>query len=131
MNEKEIVKRTGISRLMYTLVHSSNGVKWLVKNEAAFQQELILFVPLTVIALWLDIPAMHTLAIMLSMMFVLFAEMTNTAIEAVVDRVGLDYHELSGVAKNVGSAIVTLSLWCGAWCYLPIFHKIINVIGKS
>ncbi|MGO2508346.1 MAG: diacylglycerol kinase [Vibrio hibernica] len=110
MNEKEIVKRTGISRLMYTLVHSSNGVKWLVKNEAAFQQELILFVPLTVIALWLDIPAMHTLAIMLSMMFVLFAEMTNTAIEAVVDRVGLDYHELSGVAKNVGSAIVTLSL---------------------
>lgn len=110
MNEKEIVKRTGISRLMYTLVHSSNGVKWLVKNEAAFQQELILFVPLTVIALWLDIPAMHTLAIMLSMMFVLFAEMTNTAIEAVVDRVGLDYHELAGVAKNVGSAIVTLSL---------------------
>lgn len=110
MNEKEIVKRTGISRLMYTLVHSSNGVKWLVKNEAAFQQELILFVPLTAIALWLDIPAMHTLAIMLSMMFVLFAEMTNTAIEAVVDRVGLDYHELSGVAKNVGSAIVTLSL---------------------
>lgn len=110
MNEKEIVKRTGISRLMYTLVHSSNGVKWLVKNEAAFQQELILFVPLTVIALWLDIPAMQTLAIMLSMMFVLFAEMTNTAIEAVVDRVGLDYHELSGVAKNVGSAIVTLSL---------------------
>jgi diacylglycerol kinase (ATP) len=46
------------------------------------------------------------------MVFVLFAEMVNTAIEAVVDRVGLEYHTLSGVAKNIGSALVLLSMAC-------------------
>ncbi len=107
-----IVKRTGIQRIIYTFVHSFNGFKWLIKNEAAFQQELMLFVPLTIFAFWLDLPAMHTLIVILSMVFVLFAEMVNTAIEAVVDRVSLDYHVLSGVAKNIGSAIVLLSMVC-------------------
>ncbi len=107
-----IVKRTGIQRTIYTFVHSFNGFKWLIKNEAAFQQELMLFVPLTIFAFWLDLPAMHTLIVILSMVFVLFAEMVNTAIEAVVDRISLDYHVLSGVAKNIGSAIVLLSMVC-------------------
>ncbi|MBD1577853.1 diacylglycerol kinase [Vibrio sp. S11_S32] len=110
MNDKTVIKRTGLSRIMYTLVHSSNGVKWMIKNEAAFQQELMLLLPLTILTFWIDFTALQTLAIMLSMLFVLFAEMTNTAIEAVVDRVGLEYHELSGVAKNIGSGIVTLSM---------------------
>ncbi|WP_105901001.1 diacylglycerol kinase [Vibrio gangliei] len=110
MSEKVVVKRTGLMRILFTLKHSFNGLKWMVKNEAAFQQELVLFVPLAALAIYLDISAMQTIALILSMMFVLFAEMVNTAIEAVVDRVGLEYHELSGVAKNVGSALVTLSM---------------------
>ncbi len=112
MQQQVLVKRTGIQRIIYTFVHSFNGFKWLCKNEAAFQQELMLLVPLTVFAFWLDLPAMHTLFVMMSMIFVLFAEMVNTAIEAVVDRVGLEYHTLSGVAKNIGSAIVLLSMVC-------------------
>jgi len=112
MQQQVIVTRTGIQRIVYTFVHSFNGFKWLVKNEAAFQQELLLFVPLTLFAFWLDLPAMHTLLVMLSMVFVLFAEMVNTAIEAVVDRIGLEYHQLSGVAKNIGSALVLLSMIC-------------------
>lgn len=110
MNEKVVVKRTGIMRIIFTLKHSFNGLKWMLKNEAAFQQELILFIPLTVLAFYLDISAVQSVCLILSMMFVLFAEMVNTAIEAVVDRVGLEYHTLSGVAKNVGSAVVTLSM---------------------
>lgn len=112
MQQHVIVTRTGIQRIVYTFVHSFNGFKWLVKNEAAFQQELLLFVPLTLFAFWLDLPAMHTLLVMLSMVFVLFAEMVNTAIEAVVDRIGFEYHQLSGVAKNIGSALVLLSMIC-------------------
>lgn len=54
------------------------------------------------------------------MVFVLFAEMVNTAIEAVVDRIGLEYHELSGVAKNIGSAIVTLSLLMSAIVWIVV-----------
>lgn len=110
MQKKVIVKRTGVARIAYTFVHSFNGFRWLCKNEAAFQQELMLFIPLTVLAFWLDLPALHILLVILSMVFVLFAEMVNTAIEAVVDRVGLEYHTLSGVAKNIGSALVLLSM---------------------
>ncbi len=112
MQQEVIIRRTGIQRIVYTFVHSFNGFKWLFKNEAAFQQELMLFVPLTIFAFWLDLPALHTLLIILSMVFVLFAEMVNTAIEAVVDRVSLDYHVLSGIAKNIGSALVLLSMVC-------------------
>lgn len=110
MEQQLVIRRTGILRIIYTLVHSYNGFKWLCKNEAAFQQELALFIPLTVFAFWLDLPATHTLLVILSMVFVLFAEMVNTAIEAVVDRISLDYHLLSGVAKNIGSALVLLSM---------------------
>ncbi|MCG3728675.1 diacylglycerol kinase [Vibrio cincinnatiensis] len=112
MQPKVIIKRTGIHRIIYTVVHSVNGIKWLCKHEAAFQQELMLFVPLTIVAFWLKLPTMHTLLVILSMVFVLFAEMVNTAIETVVDRVGLEYHILSGVAKNIGSALVLLSMVC-------------------
>lgn len=112
MQPKVIIKRTGIHRIIYTVVHSVNGIKWLCKHEAAFQQELMLFVPLTTVAFWLKLPTMHTLLVILSMVFVLFAEMVNTAIETVVDRVGLEYHILSGVAKNIGSALVLLSMVC-------------------
>ncbi|MGY5540599.1 diacylglycerol kinase [Vibrio brasiliensis] len=110
MEQQLVIRRTGILRIIYTLVHSYNGFKWLCKNEAAFQQELALFIPLTVFAFWLDLPATHTLLVILSMVFVLFAEMVNTAIEAIVDRISLDYHLLSGVAKNIGSALVLLSM---------------------
>lgn len=120
MQQEIIIKRVGMQRIMYTFVHSFNGFKWLCKNEAAFQQELMLFVPLTMFAFWLDLPAMHTLFVMLGMVFVLFAEMVNTAIEAVVDRVGLEYHALSGVAKNIGSAVVLLSIICSLTIWVVV-----------
>ncbi len=110
MNQQTIVKRTGIQRILYTTVHSYNGFKWLIKNEAAFQQELMLLIPLTIIAFLLPISGIETVLLLLSMLFVLFAEMVNSAIEAVVDRIGLEYHQLSGVAKNIGSALVSLSM---------------------
>ncbi|WP_311568116.1 diacylglycerol kinase [Photobacterium arenosum] len=110
MKEKEIIKRTGLTRILYTFVHSYNGFKWLVKNEAAFQQELILFIPLSIIAFVLPFSDLETIFILISMLFVLFSEMVNSAIETVVDRVGLEFHPLSGVAKNIGSAIVLLSI---------------------
>lgn len=124
MNEKVVVKRTGIMRIIFTLKHSFNGLKWMLKNEAAFQQELVLFIPLTVLACYLDISAVQSVCLILSMMFVLFAEMVNTAIEAVVDRVGLEYHTLSGVAKNVGSAIVTLSIIMSAMVWGVIVYPL-------
>lgn len=124
MNDKVVVNRTGIMRIIFTLKHSFNGLKWMLKNEAAFQQELVLFIPLTVLACYLDISAVQSLCLILSLMFVLFAEMINTAVEAVVDRVGLEYHTLSGVAKNIGSLIVTLSMIMSAMVWGVIVYPL-------
>ncbi len=69
MQQEVIIKRTGVHRIFYTFIYSFNGFKWICKNETAFQQELMLFIPLTVFAFWLDLPIVHTLMVMLSMVF--------------------------------------------------------------
>tara|TARA_R110001583_G_scaffold69129_1_gene196157 strand:+ start:9307 stop:9705 length:399 start_codon:yes stop_codon:yes gene_type:complete len=107
---KEVIKRTGIMRLIFTCKHSFNGLKWMCKNEAAFQQELLLFLPLTLYALLADISLIQSSMLIIALLFVLFAELVNTAIEVVVDRIGLEYHSLSGLAKDISSAFVLISM---------------------
>ncbi|WP_413701250.1 diacylglycerol kinase [Psychromonas sp. KJ10-10] len=116
-NTKEVVKRTGIMRLIFTCQHSFNGLKWMCKNEAAFQQELILFIPLTLYALLANISSLQSALLITALLFVLFAELVNTAIEVVVDRIGLEYNELSGLAKDISSAFVFISMLiaCITW----------------
>lgn len=103
-------KRTGIIRILYTCVHSFNGLKWMIKNEAAFQQELALLLPLSIMAFYLNISLSHSLILVASLLFVLFAELVNTAIEVVIDRVSLARHPLSGLAKDIGSSLVLISM---------------------
>ncbi|MGI2109896.1 diacylglycerol kinase [Shewanella frigidimarina] len=111
---KIVVKRYGIMRLLYTCKHTFNGLKWMCRNEAAFQQELMLFIPLTVFACMANISAPQSAMLVLALLFVLFAELVNTAVEAVVDRIGLEFHELSGLAKDIASAFVFLSMLMAA-----------------
>ncbi|GGP44336.1 diacylglycerol kinase [Shewanella saliphila] len=107
---KIVVKRQGIMRLLYTCKHTFNGLKWMCRNEAAFQQELMLFVPLTVLACVVNISAAQSAILVLALLFVLFAELVNTAIEVVVDRIGLEFNTLSGLAKDIASAFVFISM---------------------
>ena len=109
-NSKEVIKRTGIMRLIFTCQHSFNGLKWMCKNEAAFQQELLLFLPLTLYAIFANISLLQSSILIIALLFVLFAELVNTAIEVVVDRIGIEYNELSGLAKDISSAFVFLSM---------------------
>ena len=111
---KIVVKRKGLMRLLYTCKHTFNGLKWMCRNEAAFQQELMLFVPLTVFACMANITAVQTTMLVLALLFVLFAELVNTAIEVVVDRIGLEFHTLSGLAKDISSAFVFVSMLMAA-----------------
>ncbi len=108
--EKIMVKRTGIMRLLYTCKNTFNGLKWMCRNEAAFQQELLLFIPLTIFACMANISAPQSAILVLALLFVLFAELVNTAIEVVVDRIGLEFHTLSGLAKDIASAFVFISM---------------------
>ena len=107
---KIVVKRKGLMRLLYTCKHTFNGLKWMCRNEAAFQQELMLFVPLTVFACVANITAVQSAMLVIALLFVLFAELVNTAIEVVVDRIGLEFNTLSGLAKDISSAFVFVSM---------------------
>ena len=111
---KVVIKRHGIMRLLYTCKHTFNGLKWMCRNEAAFQQELLLFIPLTVFACMANISVPQSAMLVLALLFVLFAELVNTAIEVVVDRIGLEFNVLSGLAKDISSAFVFISMLMAA-----------------
>ncbi|CAM2968758.1 diacylglycerol kinase [Pseudoalteromonas distincta] len=110
MSNKTVIKRQGLMRLIFTLSHSFNGLKWMSRFEAAFQQELALFSLLGVFVWLQEIALSDKLLLIASLLFVLFAELVNTAVEVVVDRIGSEYHELSGLAKDIASASVFIAM---------------------
>ncbi|WP_165735248.1 diacylglycerol kinase [Pseudoalteromonas sp. C8] len=114
MSNKTVIKRQGLMRLIFTLSHSFNGLKWMSRFEAAFQQELALFSLLGVFVWLQEIALRDKLLLSASLLFVLFAELVNTAVEVVVDRIGSEYHELSGLAKDIASASVFIAMLIAA-----------------
>ncbi|GAA80633.1 MULTISPECIES: diacylglycerol kinase [Pseudoalteromonas] len=114
MSNKTVIKRQGLMRLIFTLSHSFNGLKWMSRFEAAFQQELALFSLLGVFVWLQEIALRDKLLLVASLLFVLFAELVNTAVEVVVDRIGSEYHELSGLAKDIASASVFIAMLIAA-----------------
>ena len=90
--------------------YSTAGFKTALKNEAAFRQELALFLVLAPLGYWLGRDGVERSLLVGSLMLVLLVELLNSAIEAVVNRVGHDPHELSGQAKDLGSAAVLVAL---------------------
>jgi diacylglycerol kinase (ATP) len=104
----------GLKRLVNACFFSIAGFKATWQHEEAFRQEVFLFVVTTPIALWLNVSNIEKVLLIGSVVLVLLVELLNSAVEAVVDRVGFEHHELSGRAKDIGSAAVMLSLiWAG------------------
>lgn len=103
-------KNKGVARLYHALLYSWQGLKSAVKNEVAFQQEVILLAVVIAISLLFDVTAIERLAMIATVMLVLLVELLNSAIECVVDRIGHEHHVLSGRAKDYGSLAVLLSL---------------------
>ena len=116
-------KNTGFKRVVKASVYSFNGLKAAVKNEAAFRQELLLAVIFIPLAIFLDVSALERVALIGVTVLVLIVELLNSAVEAVVDRIGSEYHELAGRAKDLGSAavLITLLLWAYVWIELVLF----------
>jgi len=102
----------GFKRLINACFFSVAGFKATWTHEEAFRQEVILFVVTTPLAIWLGQTNIEKLLLIGSIVLVMLVELLNSAVEAVVDRVGLEHHELSGRAKDIGSAAVMMSL---AW----------------
>ena len=104
------IKNTGITRIIKAFGYSMAGLRACFASEAAFRQELALAVIMTVIALWVEVSAAERAMLIVVVFLVLIVELLNSAIEALVDRVGTEHHELSGKAKDIGSAAVFVVL---------------------
>ena len=100
----------GLTRIISAFGYSRQGLKAAYRNEAAFRQEVWLALILIPLALWLKLSAVSTVLLIGSVFLVLIVELVNSAIEAIVDRIGPEYHELSGRAKDIGSAAVLVAL---------------------
>jgi diacylglycerol kinase (ATP) len=86
------------------------GLKAAITHEEAFRLELMAMVVLLPLALWLGQGGVERALLVGSLLLVLLVELINSALEAVVDRVGVEHHELSGRAKDIGSAAVFIAL---------------------
>ncbi|NLG76144.1 MAG: diacylglycerol kinase [Xanthomonadaceae bacterium] len=116
----EHTKASGMRRLILASINSLKGLRSAIRSEAAFRQELALAFVLVPLGLWLGESSIEKALLVASVLLVLVVELLNTAIEAVVDRVGLEHHVLSGRAKDVGSAavLVALVLMVTVWALL-------------
>ena len=101
---------TGIRRIVRATRFSAQGFASAWKHEAAFRQELALVVVLTPAAFWLGRSVVETALLIAVLLLVLIVELFNSAIEAAIDRHGDEHHELSGRAKDMGSAAVFVVL---------------------
>ena len=113
----EVVRRTGLRRLLFTLVNSGKGLRFLLRKEEAFQLEALLACVLIPVAILLPVSPVERVLLIGAVFTALIVEVLNTSIEVLTDRVSLDRHELSGLAKDLGSLAVTLSLllWAIVW----------------
>lgn len=109
-NSSELKGKKGLRRLFNAFGYSLKGFKAAYKNEAAFREEVLLAIVLIPTAILLPVDAIEKLLLVLSVLLVLLVEILNSAIEAVVDRFGGEIHELSGRAKDLGSAAVLIAL---------------------
>lgn len=111
---------TGIKRVIKATSYSIQGLKAAFKHEAAIRQELGLLVVAILLLCWLDVTMLERLVMLSSVVLVLIVELINSAIEAVVDRIGVEHHELSGRAKDIGSSAVLVALVLAGFIWLTI-----------
>ena len=101
---------TGLTRIFNAAGYSWLGLKAPYKHESAFRQQLWLAIFMIPLGAYIDETLTTKAILVTSVLFVLVVELLNSSIEAIVDRVGNEPHELSGRAKDMGSAAVMISL---------------------
>ncbi len=102
--------KTGLRHIVSACGYAIAGLRTAYKYEDAFRQEVHLSIILIPLALWLPVSHIGKALMIASVLLVIIIELLNSAIEAVVDRVSLDNHDLSKRAKDIGSAAVMVSI---------------------
>ncbi|HHF0554358.1 TPA: diacylglycerol kinase [Vibrio diabolicus] len=111
---------TGLKRIVKATGYSIQGLKAAFKHEAAIRQELALLSIAVILAWLVDVGMVERILMIGVVVLVLIVELVNSAIEAVVDRIGIERHELSGRAKDIGSAAVMVALVFAGFTWLYI-----------
>lgn len=112
----------GLKRVFKATGYSFKGLSAAWINEAAFREELTIAIIMFPMALLMPITAIEKVLLIIPLFIVLIAELINSAIEAVVDRISDEIHPLSGRAKDIGSAAVFLALLLTifTWCIILV-----------
>lgn len=117
--------RTGFDRIVHAAGYSAHGLRTAVRHESAFRQETVLAALLLPLSFWVGRSWIEVALLAGSVLLVMIVELLNSAIEATVDRVSLDLHELSKRAKDYGSAAVMLALlFAGGVWVAALWHRI-------
>lgn len=110
----------GIARAWHAAKNSWCGIVYAFKEESAFRQELTLLILLAPIAFFLPISPLEKCALIASLILVLVVELLNSSVEAAIDRISFDHHDLSKRAKDFGSAAVMLALLIAALLWATV-----------
>ena len=111
---------TGLLRIIKAAGYSWQGIRAAWQHEAAFRQEAVAAVIAVVVACWLDVDAVTRVLLIGSVGLVVVVEILNSAIEAVVDRIGQERHPLAGRAKDMGSAAVLLTILLALFVWITL-----------
>jgi diacylglycerol kinase (ATP) len=110
IGRKLLMSATDVGRIARAAGNSISGLRLALRKEAAFRQELLLFLILVPLGAWLGHDGVERALLIGTLFLVLIVELLNSAIETAIDRISKSRHKLSRRAKDMGSAAVYLSL---------------------
>ncbi|MFC0179292.1 diacylglycerol kinase [Thorsellia kenyensis] len=116
--------KVSYKRIINAFIYSLQGLKAAYRHEQAFKEETFILIISFVLAAVLPVSLLERILLIASVLFLMLIELLNSAIEAVVDRISEEKHELSGRAKDMGSAAVLLAtiLLIITWGYIIISY---------
>ena len=109
-----------IAHIKNAFIYTFDGLKAAWKNELAFRGEVVVVMIMSPLGLWLGRSAVERALLIASLLLILLAELVNSALEAMVDRIGPQRHELSKRAKDMGSAAAFISMVIAALVWIII-----------
>jgi diacylglycerol kinase (ATP) len=98
-----------MNRILRALKYSWHGIKSAFSSEAAFRQDVVIFIIGTITAIFLPVGNIEKYLLASSLLLIILMELANTAIETTINRISTDIHPLSKKAKDIGSAMVFLA----------------------
>lgn len=115
----------GLARAWHAAKNSWCGLVYAFQEESAFRQELTLFAVLAPLACFLPVSHLEKALLIASLIMVLVVELLNSSVEAAIDRISFDHHDLSKRAKDFGSAAVMLALLIAVLMWAAVCFPIV------